>query len=49
MADVVFVAASVDVVVSLLTEWQQRGAVQVVGVGDQGSIAGKKYWVDVAR
>jgi len=37
-----------DVVGPLLDEWQQRSAVHVVMIDDQGNIVGKKYWVDVA-
>jgi hypothetical protein len=36
----------VNVAASLLAKWQQRNAVQVVVVGGQGAIAGKKYWVE---
>jgi hypothetical protein len=40
--DLAVVAAGVDVAGPLLAEWQQRNAVQVIVVGDQGAIAGKK-------
>jgi len=31
----------------LSAQWQQWNVIQVVVVGDQGAIVGKKYWVDV--